>query len=68
MRYMNVRGNQNIMPMKKTTVTVDTTNLKKTEAKVVAPSEKALNFIRLFARSYYVERSLPLTDNGININ
>ncbi len=56
--------------MKKATISEDKVSLKKQEEneKVVAPSTKTLNFIRLFARTYHIEKKLPLTDNGIYIN
>ena len=36
--------------------------------KVVAPSAETLNFIKQFARSYYVEQKLPVPLSGICIN
>ena len=38
------------------------------QEKVVVPSEKTLDFLRQFARSYYVEKSLPKTVNGLCVN
>lgn len=56
--------------MKKATISEDKVSLKnqKENEKVVAPSAKTLNFIRLFARTYHAEKNLPLMDNGIYIN
>lgn len=38
------------------------------EKKVVAPSAETLSFIKQFARSYYVERELPVSLSGICVN
>lgn len=40
----------------------------KKEEKVVAPSEKTLDFLRQFARAHYVEKTLPDTVNGLCMN
>ncbi|MBB4035033.1 hypothetical protein GGR21_000922 [Dysgonomonas hofstadii] len=42
-------------------------NMKKQE-EVVVPSEKTLDFLKQFARSYYVEKSLPRAVNEICVN
>ena len=36
--------------------------------KVVAPSAETLNFIKQFARTYYVEQTLPMPLAGICVN
>lgn len=36
--------------------------------KVVAPAKSTLDFLKQFARTYYVEKSLPKTINGYCIN
>lgn len=41
---------------------------KEKAGKVVAPSENTLNFLKQFARSYYVEKALPKTINDFCIN
>lgn len=38
------------------------------EEKVVAPSEKTLNFLKQFARTYYVEKALPVAINNLCVN
>ncbi|WP_197027672.1 hypothetical protein [Prevotella sp. 10(H)] len=40
----------------------------KKEEKVVAPSEKTLDFLRQFARVHHVEKALPDMINGLCIN
>lgn len=35
---------------------------------VVVPSEKTINFLKQFARSYYVEKALPKSLNELCIN
>lgn len=60
--------NQTNMPMKKD-ITPDLCNDKdRKEGKVVAPSARTLNFIKQFARSYYVEQKLPMPLAGICVN
>jgi len=41
---------------------------RKKQQKVVAPSEKTLGFLKQFARTYYVETSLPRQVNEICVN
>ncbi|MDH6309778.1 hypothetical protein M2451_002038 [Dysgonomonas sp. PFB1-18] len=43
-------------------------NVGKKQKEVVAPSEKTLDFLRQFARAYYVEKSLPRAVNEICVN
>lgn len=40
----------------------------KNEEKVVAPSEKTLDFLKQFARAHYVDKSLPDTISGLCVN
>lgn len=35
---------------------------------VVAPSDKTLNFLKQFARTYYVDKSLPKPVNDLCMN
>lgn len=42
--------------------------LDKKNEEVVAPSEKTLEFLKQFARSYHVDRSLPRELNGFCVN
>jgi len=53
-------------PMKK----VSTQKLCKgsNDGEVVVPAKSTLDFIKQFARTYYVEKSLPKTINGYCIN
>lgn len=44
------------------------TNSKPTNQKVVVPSEKTLDFLKQFAHSYYIEKSLPEPINNLCIN
>ncbi|MBK5722017.1 hypothetical protein JGH11_14150 [Dysgonomonas sp. Marseille-P4677] len=36
--------------------------------KVVAPSDKTLDFLKQFARTYYVEKTLSATLGGLCVN
>ncbi|MDR2948353.1 MAG: hypothetical protein LBV71_04015 [Prevotella sp.] len=38
------------------------------EEKVVAPSKNTLDFLKQFARTYYVEKSLPKPLNELCVN
>lgn len=38
------------------------------DEKVVAPSTETLDFIKQFARSYYVDKNLPVSLAGICVN
>ncbi|WP_185155663.1 hypothetical protein [Dysgonomonas sp. 521] len=38
------------------------------ESEVVAPAKSTMDFIKQFARTYYVEKSLPKPMNGFCIN
>ncbi len=40
----------------------------KKEKMVVAPSIKILDFLKLFSRTYYVEKSLPNSLNEVCVN
>jgi len=40
----------------------------KNQEKVVVPSAKTLDFLKQFARSYYVEKSLPKAVNEFCVN
>jgi len=40
----------------------------KNNEEVVAPSDKSLDFLKQFARTYYVEKSLPKAINGLCVN
>jgi len=43
-------------------------NSEKKEPKVVAPSEKTMNFLKQFAHTYHVEKSLPKAINELCVN
>lgn len=38
------------------------------DVKVVVPSKKTIDFLKQFARSYYVENALPNGLNGLCLN
>lgn len=53
--------------MKKTTTKLRG-DLNKKEKEVVVPSAKTLDFLKSFARTYYVEKSLPTPLNEVCVN
>lgn len=55
------------MPMKND-ITSELNNDENKSRKVVAPSVRTLDFIKQFARSYYVEQKLPNPLSGICVN
>ncbi|MFT3995356.1 MAG: hypothetical protein QM660_13670 [Dysgonomonas sp.] len=54
--------------MKKTITTKQHGNLDEKEELVVVPSSRTLDFLRAFARSYYVEKTLPTSLNEVCVN
>jgi hypothetical protein len=45
-----------------------TQKLFKSKEKVVVPSGNTIDFLKQFARSYYVDKSLPDALNGLLVN
>ncbi|MBD8388733.1 hypothetical protein [Dysgonomonas sp. BGC7] len=43
-------------------------DVSKKHAEVVAPSEKTLDFLKQFAHTYYVDKSLPKDINYLCVN
>ena len=54
--------------MKKISTPEQCQRFDKNEKKVVAPSEKTLDFLKQFARVHYIDKSLPNAINGLCVN
>lgn len=54
--------------MRKNITPKASSDMNKNYKKVVAPSEKTLDFLRSFARTYHVEQSLPKGLNSLCVN
>lgn len=54
--------------MKKTITPKLNKDVRPKTQEVVAPSDQTLDFLRLFARTYYVDKSLPSPINEVCVN
>lgn len=57
-----------IEPMKKITTPKTDNSSSNAENKVVTPTAGTLEFLKKFARTYYVEKSFPAPLNSIYVN